>query len=257
MTQAAAWSFSYGPYVADYSRYLPPNVSAARTFWSTALGCFLGSTLIMVFGAYLAYETPGLGDNPADAIAGLFGPARPLIEVLLIVAIVYGNVMNVYSAYMSSCTIFSGFNRMSRLGRALKLVVMSAIITAAIAVSLLSQGNFQGYFATILSAMVYMLVPWSAINLADYYLVRKGVYDIDAMFDVHGRYGAYRWRTIWVFLLGIIVQEPFMSFTFYKGWVTTRIGADIAWVPGFLIPAALYVLVERGRALQPCLARSE
>jgi nucleobase:cation symporter-1, NCS1 family len=257
MTQAASWSFSYGPYVADYSRYLPPDVSPARTFWSTALGCFLGSTLIMAFGAYLAYKTPGLGDNPADAVTGLFGPARPLAQVLLILAIVYGNVMNVYSAYMSSCTVLSGFNRMSRVGGAFKLAVMSAIMAAAIAVSIASQGNFQGYFANILSAMVYMLVPWSAINLADYYLVRKGSYDIAAMFDIHGCYGAYRWRTIAVFLLGIAAQQPFVSFTFYKGWVTERIGADIAWVPGFLIPAALYVLVERGRALQPRLARSE
>jgi len=257
MTQAASWSFSYGPYVADYSRYLPPDVSPAKTFWSTALGCFLGSTLIMIFGAYLAYKIPALGSNPAAAVTALFGPARPLAQVLLIVAIVYGNVMNVYSAYMSSCTVLSGFNRMSRVGRVFKLIVMSAIIAAAIAVSIGSQDDFQGYFANILSAMVYMLVPWSAINLADYYLVRKGVYDIAAMFDIHGCYGAYRWRTIAVFLLGIAVQEPFVSFTFFHGWVTQRIGADIAWIPGFLVPGVLYTLVERGRSLQPSLARPQ
>lgn len=249
LAQAASWSFSYGPYVADYSRYLPPDVSQAKTFWSTALGCFLGSTLIMVFGAYLAYKVPALGADPAEAVTSLFGAARPVAEVLLIVAIVYGNVMNVYSAYMSSCTIFSGFNRMSRVGNLFKLLVMAAIMTAAIVVSIASQRNFEGYFANILSAMVYMLVPWSAINLADYYVVRKGQYDIAAMYDIHGLYGAYRWRTIAVFLIGIAAQTPFMDFSFYQGWVTQRIGADIAWVPGFLIPAVLYALVERGRTL--------
>lgn len=255
ITQAASWSFSYGPYVADYSRYLPPDVSTAKTFWSTALGCFLGSTLIMIFGAYLAYKIPALGTNPAAAVAGLFGPAAPLAQVLLIVAIVYGNVMNVYSAYMSGCSIFSGFNRMSRVGGVFKLLVMSAIMFAAIVVSIGSRRDFQGYFDNMLSALVYMLVPWSAINLADYYLVRKGVYDIQAMYDIHGLYGAYRWRTIVVFLVSIAAQMPFMDFSFYQGWVTQRIGADIAWVPGFLIPAVLYTLVERGRALQPCAAR--
>ena len=257
MTQAASWSFSYGPYVADYSRYLPPDVSRAKTFWSTALGCFLGSTLIMVFGAYLAYKIPGVGANPAAAVTGLFGPGRPVVQVLLILAIVYGNVMNVYSAYMSSCTILSGFNHMSRVGNVFKLAVMSAIMAAAIAVAIGSQGNFQGYFANILSAMVYMLVPWSAINLADYYLVRKGVYDIEAMFDIHGCYGAYRWRTMVVFLLGIAFQVPFMDFSFYQGWVMQRLGADIAWVPGFLLPAVLYTLIERGRSLQPSLAQPQ
>ncbi len=257
LAQAASWSFSYGPYVADYSRYLPPDISPAKTFWSTALGCFLGSTLIMAFGAYLASITPDLGANPAAAVTGLFGPLRPVAQLLLIVAIVYGNVMNLYSAYMSSATIFSGFHRMRSMGGGGKLLVMSATMAAAIMVSILSQGNFQGYFANVLSALIYMLVPWSAINLADFYLVRKGRYDIGAMFDVDGCYGAYRWRTIAVFLIGIVAQEPFMSFTFYHGWIASRLGADIAWVPGFLIPGAMYVLIERGRALEPTLAQTE
>ena len=256
LAQAAAWGFSYGPYVADYSRYLPSDVSPAKTFWSTALGCFLGSTLIMAFGAYMASKLTGLGANPAATLAGLFGRLQPLAEVLLILAVVYGNVMNVYSAYMSSCTVFSGFHGTSKVGGLFKLLVMSATMTAAVTVAVWSHGDFEGYFGNILSAMIYMLVPWSGINLADYYLVRKGIYDIGAMFDVQGCYGAYRWRTMLVFMVGIVVQEPFMNFSFYQGWVTQRIGADIAWVPGFLIPAFLYALVERRRSALPIVAQA-
>lgn len=252
LAQAAAWGFSYGPYVADYSRYLPPDVSPTRTFWCTALGCFLGSTLIMAFGAYLATEVPGA--DPAAALAGLFGPARPLAQVLLILAVVYGNVMNLYSSYMSSCTIFTGFHGTSRVSSRFKLGVMTATMAVAVGVSVWSHGDFEGYFGNILSAMIYMLVPWSGINLADYYMVRKGIYDLGSMFDLAGCYGAWRWRTIAVFVLGIAAQVPFMDFSFYHGWVTRHIGADIAWVPGFLIPAVLYTLVERRRAAQPGLA---
>jgi len=32
LTQATAWSLTFGPYVADYSRYLRPEVSTASTF---------------------------------------------------------------------------------------------------------------------------------------------------------------------------------------------------------------------------------
>ena len=137
-----------------------------------------------------------------------------------------------------------------------KLLVMSGTMTAAVIVAVWSHGNFEGYFGNILSAMIYMLVPWSGINLADYYLVRKGIYDIGAMFDIQGCYGAYRWRTMLVFMVGIVVQEPFMNFSFYQGWVTQRIGADIAWVPGFLIPAFLYASVERGRNVVPSVAQA-
>jgi len=121
-------------------------------------------------------------------------------------------------------------------------------MTVSALISMVAQDSFQTYFADILSAMIYLLVPWSAINLADYYVVRKGKYDIGAMFHTDGVYGAYRWRTIGVFLLGIVVQEPFMSFTFYKGALAERIGADIAWLPGIVLPSVLYVLIER-RAL--------
>jgi hypothetical protein len=51
-------------YVADYSRYLPATVPAARTFWYTGLGCFLGSFLIMAFGAYFSTLEPALARNP-------------------------------------------------------------------------------------------------------------------------------------------------------------------------------------------------
>jgi len=60
-----------------------------------------------------------------------------------------------------------------------------------------------------------------------------------------------------VFLLGIAFQVPFMDFSFYQGWVMQRLGADIAWVPGFLLPAVLYTLIERGRSLQPSLAQPQ
>ncbi|MDK2599775.1 cytosine permease [Bacillus stercoris] len=32
-------------------------------------------------------------------------------------------------------------------------------------------------------------MPWTAINLVDYYFVRHGKYQVKAMFDVNGPYG--------------------------------------------------------------------
>jgi nucleobase:cation symporter-1, NCS1 family len=247
MTQAAAWSLSYGPFVADYSRYLPSNTSPSRTFWYTAVGCFLGSTMIMIFGAYLATATPAAASDPSRAVAGLFGPISPVVQCLIIVGVVYGNVLNLYSAYMSTCTMVSGFNRMEKVGTRSKLGIMTALMAISTFISILAQDNFQRYFSDILSAMIYLLIPWSAINLADYYIVRKGSYDLGALFRIDGVYGAFRWRTIGVFLLGILAQEPFMTFTFYSGAVARRIGADIAWLPGLVLPGLLHILIERRR----------
>jgi NCS1 family nucleobase:cation symporter-1 len=244
-TQAAAWSLSYGPYVADYSRYLPPTVPTAKTFWYTGLGCFLGSLTVMAFGAYLATLEPALSKDPGVGVAKLFGPARPLAQLIVLLGIVQGNVLNLYSAYMSTVTAFTALRGTSRLRRIHKLAIMIALIALSALISALANEHFQAYFADALNAMVYLLVPWSAINLADYYLVRQGRYNIPALYSSAGEYGAYRWKTIGVYCLGIAIQAPFMDLSFYQGPVAQWLGCDIAWLPGLLVPGTLHLFAER------------
>ncbi len=246
-TQAASWSLSYGPYVADYSRYLPSSVPPAKTFWYTALGCFLGSVAVMTFGAYFATLEPTLAQNPGVGVATLFGPARPLVQVLVVLGVLQGNVLNLYSAYMSTVTIFTSMDGARRIRRAQKLLIMVALITAAGLISVLANASFQTYFADALNAMLYLLVPWSAINLADYYLVRHGQYNIAALYNSSSEYGAYRWRTIGVYCTGIAIQAPFIDLSFYAGPIAQRLGTDIAWLPGLLIPGAIHIVTERAR----------
>jgi nucleobase:cation symporter-1, NCS1 family len=246
-TQAAAWSLSYGPYVADYSRYLPPTVPAAKTFWYTGLGCFLGSLAVMAFGACLATVEPALAKNPGIGVATLFGPGRRLVQVLVVLGVVQGNVLNLYSAYMSTVTIFTSLDGTRQTRRARKLLIMVALITAAGLIAALANDNFQAYFADALDAMLYLLAPWSAINLADYYLVRHGQYNIPALYNSNSEYGAYRWRTIGVYCAGVAIQAPFMELSFYAGPIAQRLGTDIAWLPGLLLPGAIYIVAERAR----------
>ena len=255
-TQAAAWGISYGPYVADYSRYLPVSVRASTTFWCTGLGCFLGSTLVMAFGAYIASIAPALGADPGSAIANIFGRWRPLAQLLVILGVLQGNVMNLYSAYMSTVTIYSGVKSMQRIGRPTKILAMAVIIIAATVISIWTQNDFQTYFADILSMMIYLLVPWSAINLADYYLVRHGHYVIADMFRADGQYKAIRWDTIGVYLLGIACQVPFMGLSFYSGPIDKWLAADFAWLPGLVIPTVVYVVRERSLLAEAAPAQS-
>jgi NCS1 family nucleobase:cation symporter-1 len=251
MTQAAAWSLSFGPYVADYSRYLPSSVSTEQTFWFTACGNFLGATLVMAFGAYLAAAHQDIARDPGTGIAGLFGTGAPWVRVLIAVGVLQGNVMNLYSAYMSSATIFTGVRGMSRLGIGTKFLSMCLLIAAATLIAVLAQYRFDLYFGDMLSAMIYILIPWSSINLTDYYYVRKGRYEIADLFRTDGIYGRYRWKVIGVYLAGIALQFPFMQLSFFTGAIARLLGADIAWIPGLIIPAILYVLVERPDPLAP------
>ena len=256
ITQAAAWSLSFGPYVADYSRYLPASVRTSTTFWCTGLGCFLGATLVMTFGAYIASIAPALGADPGSAISNIFGRWRVLAQVLVILGVLQGNVMNLYSAYMSTVTIYSGMKSMQRVAPLVKIALMALLIFAATAISIWAQNDFQTYFADILSMMIYLLVPWSAINLADYYLVRHGHYVIEDMFRTDGQYKAIRWDTIGIYLFGIGCQVPFMSLSFYSGPIARWLAADFAWLPGLLIPTLVYVTRERALLAGAALAQN-
>ena len=247
MTQSAAWSLSFGPYVADYSRYLPVGVSIPRTFWMTALGNFLGATVAMMLGAFLASAYPGIAADPGTGIAGLFGGLATPVRVLIVVGVLQGNVMNLYSAYMSSATIFTGVHGMKRLGIGAKFALMTLLIALATGIAVAAQAHFDVYFGDMLSAMLYLLVPWSSINLTDYYLVRKGRYSIPALYELDGIYGRYRWPVIGLYLASILVQIPFVQLSFYTGSMARLLGADMAWVPGLIVPACLYAWVERRR----------
>ena len=51
---SASWQIAFGPYVADYSRYLPGRTSALKTFLAVGLGSVIGSQISMVFGVFVA-----------------------------------------------------------------------------------------------------------------------------------------------------------------------------------------------------------
>jgi NCS1 family nucleobase:cation symporter-1 len=244
VTQAVAWSLSSAPYVADYSRYLPPEVSAWSTFWYTGAGNFFGSVLPQSLGAYLAFTHPAMVTDIGASLAGLFGPGRYAVALLIIVNLLQVNVMNLYSAYMSSTTMLTGLRGMSRVSLRFKFGVMLALMAVATTLAIATKGNFSVLFSDFLVMLIYVLIPWSAINLADYYLVCKGRYSIADMFRKDGAYGVYRWKTLSVYLISILIEAPFMQLSFFTGPVAEWIGADIAWLPGLLVPALIYTAVE-------------
>jgi NCS1 family nucleobase:cation symporter-1 len=245
VTQAAAWSLTYGPYVADYSRYLPPEVSVAKTFWYTALGNFLGSAVVMSFGACLAALDPPAANDSVAAVAGLFGAAKPVALLLLCLGVIQGNTLTLYSAYLSCVTIVSGRSGARPVRKSVKRLLIGALATLAAGISFFARDDFNTYFADALNVMIYLLIPWSAINLTDYYFVRRGHYEVADFYRPDGQYGSCQWWTLAVFTLGILVQIPFISLSFFHGVVFRLTGADFSWLPGLLVSAGAYLAVHR------------
>ncbi|MEK6347724.1 MAG: cytosine permease [Burkholderia sp.] len=247
VAQAASWTLGFGPYVADYSRYLPDSVRTRATFWYTYLGGLLGSALVMILGAVLATVSKSVVSDPGTAIASLFGAwSRPALFVIVLGVLVF-NVLSLYSSYMSAVTIFTGFRKVSRIRKSTRFVVLALLASLGTWIAIGTQYHFSDYFSDILNAQIYVLVPWSSINLVDYYLVRRGRYSVPDMYDPQGRYGAFNTQTIVIYCLGIASTIPFMDLSFYHSYFARIIGADVSWIPSLIVPGALYWLAASSR----------
>jgi nucleobase:cation symporter-1, NCS1 family len=94
--------------------------------------------------------------------------------------------------------------------------------------------------------MLYFLVPWTAVNLADFYVVRKGRYAISDIFNPAGIYGRWSSAGLVAYFLGLAAMIPFMSLGFYQGPISVSLdGADVAFVVGLAVSAVIYCVMSR------------
>ncbi len=81
--------------------------------------------------------------------------------------------------------------------------------------------NYEDFILLLL----YVLVPWTAINLVDYYLLRHGEYDVASFFRQDGGiYGRVNAAAVTCYAVGILVQLPFIASPLYVGPVARAIG---------------------------------
>ncbi|MDZ7911985.1 MAG: cytosine permease [Rhodococcus sp. (in: high G+C Gram-positive bacteria)] len=245
---AAAYQLSWAIYVSDYSRYLPAEVDTRATFWWTYLGATIGGSWMMLIGAAVAAMYPGLNVARALVDTGnhVFNGFGVILAVLALVGLITSAAQNFYG---SSLTILSAVDSVRPIKATLAKRVIALIVAAAAAVFIAGNANddFMAEFGSFLAVMLYLFTPWTAINLIDYYFVRKGRYSIREIFNPRGLYGRWDWRGISAYFVGFAAMSPFFVTIWWTGPVATMLGgADIAMVPGLIVAAAFYLLACRG-----------
>ena len=132
--------------------------------------------------------------------------------------------------------------------RIVAVVIIAILGTAG---SLLIPENFLTSYNYFLVVLIYFLTPWTAINLVDFYFVRKGDYAITEIFNPRGVYGRWNWRGLVAYFIGFGVMIPFFSISgFFVGPVAQRAnGADFSIFIGLPVSAVLYYLLARNQDL--------
>src|SRR3984957_4027948 len=249
VSAAALWQIAYAPYVSDYSRYMPRDTGARPAFWASYWGCTLGSFLPMVLGAMVGLAAPKT--NLVAGLAALTQGIAPLVLIVFSVGVAAANAMNLYCGALSTLTfgqtLIPSWSPGPRARTCIALILFGLSLVGA----LLGKESFLVNYEDFILLLLYVLVPWTAINLVDYYLLRPGRYDVDSFFRQDGGiYGRVNGAAITCYAVGILVQIPFIASPLYKGPVARAIGdVDLSWIVGLAVTSpAYYWLAKRSQS---------
>ncbi len=244
---AASYQIAWSIYVSDYSRYLPRDVGVSASFWWTYLGAFVGGAWTMLVGTVAAALYPKLEIAAALRAAAdlvLPGFGKPLL-VCSLLGLATITSLNFYGASLTLLSVADSL-RPSRLTLAKRIVTLLLSAVVATGLAMRSSHDFVERFGAFLSLLLYLFTPWTAINLVDFYVVRKGHYSVREIFNPNGMYGRWNWRGLLAYGAGFVAMVPFFSTGIYTGPVAAALGgADVAMLVGLPVSAIVYVLACR------------
>ena len=233
---------SFGPFVSDYTRYLPAATSARRLFWSIYAGNVAATFFSCAVGAYLAALLPSLG--PVAAVGRVSGSWALVVMAL---SLVNAGTFNAYTGAFQLLAVANMWHRFKSVSVLVRLVPFCCVMAAGVVVALVGYRSFVTNLSNFLDVLLVLFIPWSAVNLADYFIVRRGRYDVGSFFLPGATYGNFAWRGLLAYAAGLAAEWPFVSQPDYTGPLVRALGgADISWLVGWFVSAAVYLLVMRG-----------
>ena len=253
-TVAAAYNITYAPYVSDYSRYMPSKTKPLGIIAAVFFGASGSAVWLIALGAWLATRL-----GVSDGLVGLqrvgdniAAPLGSITAVLSATALMATMGMNAYGGMLSVLTGIDSFRKVktSRMWRAGTIVVLT-IIWFLLGLAWNTQSAAYAVLDS-LTLMLYLLVPWTALNLVDFFFVRHGHYAITDIFRLDGVYRRWGWRGLTAYAVGFVCEIPFMvilpigGFSFtgpVPGHLTN--GVDYSWAVGLIVSGLLYWILCR------------
>ena len=244
----AGYQISWAIYVSDYSRYLPPSVTVRKTFLWTYWGSALGAIWLMCLGSALAawagadFDTIASLKAAGDHVFPGFGAIALVFSTLGLISV---TALNMYGGSLTLISAMDSFKKVLPTAR-VRIITITFTAVLSLIPALLIGENFLTNFEDFLLLVLYLFVPWTAVNLVDYYIVRRGHYAIAEIFNPYGMYGRWGWRGITSYLVGFAAMLPFLSTSKYTGFVAAQLdGADISMFVGLPVAGILYWILAK------------
>ena len=221
----------------------PPHTSGRRLFWAIYAGNVLATFFSCAVGAYLAALLPALG--PVAAVGKVSGSWA---LVIMAVSLINANTFNAYTGSFQILAFGSMWRRFKAGVGDRPADPVPVRHGRRRGDRLLGYQSFVTNLTNFLDVLLVIFIPWSAVNLADYFLVRRGRYDVavvlhPATAPTAGSPGAGCSPT----RSGSPPSgRSCPSRTTPARWSGTLGGADISWLVGWFVAAVVYLLLASG-----------
>src|SRR5437762_11269069 len=237
---------------ADYSRYLPRNVSSTAVVAWTTFGAAIAPVLLVVYGVLLAGSDSNLNSamasDPVGALTTLL-PTWYLVPFALVAigGLIGGAILDIYSSGLALLTLGLRIPRWSAAGIDGVIMIFGTIYVVWIA------SNFFFPFEGFLITLGVPIAAWCGVFLADL-LLRKRDYAEADLYNSRGRYGMINWvavltTVVATFLGWGLVTNGFADWLHWQGyllepfglgpkdngpWTYANLGVFVALALGFL-----------------------
>ena len=215
------------------------NVPFLAQFFAAAAYQISWSVYVSDYSRYLPRDV-------GDSVLPGFG--KPLL-VCSLLGLVTITSLNFYGASLTLLSVIDSIRPIRpTVTKRMVTLIFSAVVSVALALA--ASDDFFKEFGEFLAILLYLFTPWTAINLVDFYIVRKGHYSVREIFNPRGMYGRWNWRGLVAYGVGFAAMIPFFSTGIYRGPVARALGgADIAMLIGLPVSALVYIYACRSMDL--------
>jgi nucleobase:cation symporter-1, NCS1 family len=212
---------------ADYSRYLPRNVSSSAVVAWTTVGAAIAPVLLVVYGLLLAASDKNLNSaiasDPVGALTTIL-PTWYLVPFALVAigGLIGGAILDIYSSGLALLTLGLKIPRWTAAGIDGVIMILGTIYVVWIA------SNFFFPFEGFLITLGVPIAAWCGVFVADM-LLRKRDYAETDLYNSRGRYGMVSWvavgtTVVATFLGWGLVTNGFADWLHWQGYLLDPLG---------------------------------
>jgi nucleobase:cation symporter-1, NCS1 family len=235
----------------DYSRYLPRNTPARKTFWAAVLGGAVPSVILEILGVLaftISSKTVGIAQiGVPESFPAWF------VTPFLIFAVFQLLAINTIDMYSSGVTLQALGVPVKRWGAVIIDTVVCAGVTAYI---VFGKASFYSYFSGFLLYIVVWLAPWFGILVTDYVLRGREYHSLSlasARDGVYWRRNGIHWPAIIAQIAGMVAAMLWINAASapkaiaFTGPISNHFpglaGGDFSWALGIIVGAGVYWLL--------------